>query len=85
MNSVNQIEIDKLRIYPNPASDYLTIETDNPKTHTIKIHSLNGQLLYRTKGEVPTFDIDLSSFQKGLYFITVRSRDKERMEKIIIL
>jgi len=72
-------------IYPNPANDLLTIETANPETHTIEIHSLNGQLMYRTKGEGPTFQIDLSSFQKGLYFITVRSRDNVRTEKIIKL
>ncbi|MFC2116642.1 T9SS type A sorting domain-containing protein [Bacteroidota bacterium] len=29
--------------------------------------------------------MDLSSFQKGVYFITVRSRDYVRTEKIIKL
>ena len=74
-----------LSIYPNPTNGLLTIETTNPKPHTIEIHSLNGQLLYRTKLERPTLQIDLSSFQKGLYFITVRSRDYVRTEKIIKL
>ncbi len=74
-----------LSIYPNPATDLLTIETTIPGQHTIEIHSLNGQLLYKTKGEGPTLQIDLSSFQKGLYFITVGTRDYVRTDKIIKL
>ncbi len=52
---------------------------------TERITSLNGQLLYSDKIEGPTHQIDLSSFQKGLYFITVRSRDYVWTEKIIKL
>jgi hypothetical protein len=61
----------------------LTIETLNPGLKTIELTSLNGKSLYNSKVEGPTHQIDLSSFQKGLYFITVRSRDYVRTEKII--
>jgi len=75
----------ELSIYPNPAIDILTIETNRPGQHTVEIASVNGQLLFIDKIEEPTFHIDLSSFQKGLYFITVRSSDFVRTEKIIKL
>jgi len=74
-----------IRIYPNPANDLLTVESNVPGQHFIEITSLNGQLLYSDKMEGPTHQIDLSSFQKGLYFITIRSRDYVRTEKIIKL
>jgi hypothetical protein len=72
-----------LSLYPNPNNDLLTIETNQPGQYSIKISSLNGQLLYTDRMEGPTHQIDLSSFQKGLYLITVRSRDYLRTEKII--
>ncbi|KPK79461.1 MAG: hypothetical protein AMS27_18010 [Bacteroides sp. SM23_62_1] len=72
-------------LYPNPAIDILNIETNISNLHCIEITSLNGQLLYNTKTEDHTFQIDLSSFQKGIYFITVRSRDYVITEKIIKL
>ena len=53
--------------------------------HTIEIHSLNGQLIYSTRMEVSSHQIDLSSFQKGVYFITVSSTDYVITEKIIKL
>ena len=75
----------KIKIYPIPTNNLLTIETAQPRIHTIEITSLNGQLLYSDKMEGPTHQIDLSSFQKGLYFIRVRSRDFVRTEKVIKL
>ncbi len=75
----------QLSIYPNPTNNLLTIETTNLEPHTIEIYSLNSQLIYRTKSEGPTLQMDLSSFHKGLYFITVRSMDYVRTEQIIKL
>ena len=73
----------QFKIYPNPANDLLTIETNQPGQYFFEITSLNGQLLYTNKMEGPTHQIDLSSYEKGLYFITVRSRDFVKTEKII--
>ena len=73
----------KLRIYPNPTDDVLTIETNRLGQYNIYITSLNGQLLFNSTVEGPTHQIDLSTLQKGLYFITVRSRDFVRTEKLI--
>jgi len=81
----NKSKSGKCRIFPNPATTFLTIETGISGLYDIRITSLNGQLLYSTKMERPTLQIDLSSFQKGVYFITVRSGDQVWTEKIIKL
>ncbi len=74
-----------IRIYPNPTNDILTIETGNVGQHSIEINSLNGQLIYQTIWKEPSHQIDLSSFQKGVYFITIRSKDFVTTRKIIKL
>jgi hypothetical protein len=74
-----------LSIYPNPANDIIAIQINTQETHIVEISSLNGQLIYSMKMDGPTHQIDLSSFQKGLYFITVKSRDHVITEKIIKL
>ncbi len=74
-----------ISIYPNPANDLIIIETNKVGQYFIELNSINGQLIYSTKMEGPTHQIDLSSFQKGLYFITIRSRDYVMTKKIIKL
>ena len=71
------------RIYPNPVNDLLTIETGQPGLYFIQLTSLNGQLLYSDSLEGPTYRIDLSPFQKGIYLITVRSKDFIEIRKLI--
>ena len=73
------------RIYPIPTNNLLTIELNSPGQYMVEINSLNGQLLYSDRKEGPTLRIDLSSFHKGVYFITIRSEDFVTTRKIIKL
>jgi len=76
---------DQFRIFPNPAKSILTIESESPGLHLINITSLNGQLIFNTEMEGTTHQLDLSSFQKGVYFITIRSKDFVTTRKIVKL
>ncbi len=72
-----------LRIYPNPASDLITVETKILGPCSIELNAVNGQLIYNARILEPVHHIDISSFQKGLYFITIRSEDHTWIEKIV--
>jgi hypothetical protein len=75
----------ELSIYPNPSSSLITIETDRPDYHSIEIVSLSGQLIYRTEMKGGSKQIDLTPFSKGMYFVTVRSKEFVRTEKVVKL
>jgi ligand-binding sensor domain-containing protein len=84
--SVKEGEIfSSIKIYPNPTNAFLTIETEYSDQYSVEITSLNGQLILDRITEGPTHQIDLSSFQKGVYFITIRSKDIVTTKKIIKL
>lgn len=72
-----------LTIYPNPTENLITIETGIMTNHFIELTSLNGQIVYSTQMNTSTHLIDLSSFRKGVYFITVRSKDIVATRKIV--
>jgi len=56
------------KLYPNPVSNILYIETDTDKTMPIvKIYSMHGVLLLSTKGK----QIDLSSLPNGIYIAEI--------------
>ena len=80
----NKYKSEKFSIYPVPITDRLTLETKFRGRNTVEITSLNGQLIYRDNIEGPTIhQIDLSSIQKGIYFVIIRSRDYVKTEKFI--
>ncbi len=74
-----------IAIYPNPTNNLLTVETEKPEHYSIEVQSLNGQLVFNAKMEGNLFHLALSSFPKGVYFITIRSKDFVTTRKIIKL
>lgn len=81
----NDYNKESLNLYPNPTSSIFTLELENPIQGELEIHNFNGQLIYRRQFHSASEQIDLSSFRKGIYFITIRSKDEILTEKLIIL
>ena len=81
----SSIDADRLSIFPNPAHDLLSIQTDLNGTHIIIIFSMNGQEIYSGEMEGSSHQIDISSFKTGVYIITIRSEDFFICRKIIKL
>ncbi len=72
-------------LYPNPANSILTVEFARPQWYSIELASLNGHVIYSTSLDGTSIQIDLSSFPKGVYFITIRSESFVTTKKIIKL
>ncbi|KPL08721.1 MAG: hypothetical protein AMS26_24090, partial [Bacteroides sp. SM23_62] len=75
----------EITLFPNPVKEKVTVHASIPDVYDIAITGLKGQSLFNERMEGTIKEIDLSSFQKGVYFITLRSRDYVRTEKIIKL
>ncbi|MFH0758175.1 MAG: T9SS type A sorting domain-containing protein [Bacteroidota bacterium] len=73
------------RIFPNPVYDLLKLQTRAEGGSQIEISTINGQRIYTAIIEGSTLELDLSSFQKGVYFITIMSKDFVTTRKIIKL
>ncbi len=64
-------------MYPNPAKDFVTIES--AKAAVVKIYSINGQMLSQQNISEGINTIDISDLNAGMYFISV----DETMVKIV--
>jgi hypothetical protein len=90
-NNLKSVDVDqkesivKVETYPNPVSDILTIESNTSQPMTIQITSINGQLVYNGLMDGSILELDLSSYNKGVYFITIKSNDFTTIKKIIKL
>ncbi len=70
-------------VYPNPTTGLATIQTNEPGQYSVVLTSLNGQLIFSSVSNKDNQQLDLSSYPKGVYFITLRSATSTITEKII--
>jgi len=68
-------------IYPNPASDFITIK--NTKVVNFEIHNMIGALVLQGNTKDNT-SVDISSLENGIYVIVITSDSDINVQKIII-
>ena len=68
----------KVKIYPNPATDYVTVEGGEVKS--IEIYSLAGALVASEKAEAT---IGVSDLANGTYVVKVTTAEGVKVEKLI--
>jgi len=77
-----------LKVYPNPATNSLTIELSNlqPSTlaTTITIENMLGQLLYQSKHNQNKSIINISSFQPGVYLVKVLTEKGLIVKSVVV-
>lgn len=84
--SISKINTDlNCTIYPNPADKLINIHANEFGYYSIVIVSLKGQIIHSCDFTGSSCQLDLSSFQKGVYCITIRSKNFVTTEKIIKL
>ncbi len=69
-------------VYPNPVSDVLTIRA--PQTASIKIYNMLGSLMLTRELNLSENSIDLSSFQNGMYMLTIERDRATRTYKVMV-
>ena len=68
-----------IHIYPNPASEYLIIETN--KEELYEIYDLQGKLIYKNKITVPITKVNVAAIPKGIYIIKVGELSRKWVKK----
>ena len=75
---------DTFKYYPNPAKDVLNIESVNDLT-SIRIYNVSGQAVYSNyKMGAILQSIDISSFDKGVYFMELGTELETKTVKIVV-
>jgi hypothetical protein len=83
--NTNALSKDELKLYPNPATDLLTIDLKNEKPNRIlEIYNTYGQLVLREKlGQSLSFKIEISNLPRGLYILKIKDRENMICRKFI--
>lgn len=78
-----------ISIFPNPVKNLLTIKgiPDEVESILALIHDLEGRQIFSGKFSGNTFNVDVSSFQNGIFFLQLKNEDNSFyvVKKIAIL
>jgi pullulanase/glycogen debranching enzyme len=71
-----------LRIFPNPATDALHIETDKA-IEQISVFSIGGQLIMQIAPGSASYAIDFKELNPGIYAVLVKTSNQSIVKKVI--
>jgi len=74
---------DFIRIYPNPASDILTIENTANQNEYISIYNIQGQLMLQSTIGQGKSMIDIKGLTNGVYIIKIDNSNNESLTKFV--
>jgi hypothetical protein len=85
--SLNNTINSTISIYPNPSKGMFTIDFSvNPEDiESVKVFSLSGAIYLEDRNVVnKVYNVDLSNQSKGIYFISIITKDKQRIVRKLL-
>lgn len=71
--------VKSVQMYPNPATDYLTIKLQSPHAGTVKLalHSVIGNILNVDKEQVDDYEVRIrvKELPAGYYFLSIKEEE----------
>ena len=82
---VQENKLETVLIYPNPTTGIVKIASPGAVINQIEVYDLQGSLIQKVdnKRGLQTFEIDLSQFQTGVYFLKIDSEFESITKKLI--
>ena len=71
------------RIYPNPASQYVFIDSQED-IQMLSLYSIDGKNVLNTEQQGPNIKLDLSGLEAGLYLLKITTDERSGTMKLII-
>ena len=81
-NSINEISESDISIYPNPATDFVTVSGTGMEY--IDIYSVDGGLIKHVSVSKSQFTISTSEFNQGIYLFKITTSNGSFTKKVVV-
>jgi hypothetical protein len=82
---IEQEASSNFKLYPNPVSEVLSIESKTDEPTDIQIFNSLGVLVFtQTSNASSEINLNLSSFPKGVYIVNLTTENQTKSEKIVV-
>ena len=79
---VNDFDLSKLKYYPNPVNDLLTITYVDVITN-VEVFDLNGRMVIKRDFDNQTVQLDFSNLSSGTYMLNIKTKENSQFVKIV--
>ncbi len=80
---INDISANDFEIFPNPASDVVNVKSDY-HVNSIEVLNNNGQVVYKHNIESSDFTVNVSTYERGIYYIKLETDQGIVLRKIAV-
>jgi len=81
--AIASIQEPSIKVYPNPTTDLLFVETQTPLKQ-IELYDILGNLLYKEIEPMQDNILDISNLASGVYYLTLEWEDDALARKVIV-
>ena len=67
--NLNNVSKNNVRIYPNPADESFTIETESDDLFMVRLYDYEGKMVFEKQTDTNKAKLDISTLTQGLYII----------------
>jgi len=79
---INDFDLSKLKYYPNPVNDLLTITYADVITN-VEVFDLNGRMVIKRDFDNQTVQLDFSNLSAGTYMLNIKTKENSQFVKIV--
>ena len=83
ITGVNRVESVELSVYPNPATETMHVAAGE-KINSVELISITGQQVFSNKVDAKFYNLKVSGFDSGIYFLKINTDRESVMRKITI-
>ena len=80
---INTNVLSDIKIYPNPVREIVTIKMPNAQPARVKVYAITGQLVKQLETNTSVTEINVRTFNQGIYFIKLQTETGNAIFKII--
>jgi len=80
--SVNELDLDNVKLFPNPVKNELYI-TSSQIIDKLIVIDINGRVLNSIEISTTNYSLDVSKLTKGVYFLEIQSSESKSVKKFV--
>ncbi len=73
----------KINLYPNPASEYVEINSSTEMIESISVITITGKLMQEHQVNAMQYRINNTELAKGMYFIKIKMTNQEITKQVL--